>query len=95
MTGLRNIAELNWSPVAVALLFSGEETFGRYLDLYTHHNAYNNLKGLPRHISYAQYLDLLASVQEDGVVHKELSSTIKAAKDYEKYAQTGPMRTTR
>ncbi|KAG8986623.1 hypothetical protein FRB90_003876, partial [Tulasnella sp. 427] len=69
----------------VALLFSGEESFGRYLDLYLSHTAYNNLKNLPRHISYVQYLDLLAQVQKDSVLHRDLAQDIKLTKDYETY----------
>ncbi|KIO17790.1 hypothetical protein M407DRAFT_227443 [Tulasnella calospora MUT 4182] len=69
----------------VALLFSGEESFGRYLDLYQSHSAYNNLKNIPRHISYVQYLDLLAKIKDDGVLHADLAQDIKLSKDYEIY----------
>jgi len=64
-------------------MFSGEEKYGRYLDLYANHSQYNNLKGLPRHVSYIQYLDILASVSDGGSVHTELSQTVKLSKDYE------------
>ncbi|KAG8949278.1 hypothetical protein FRC04_008880 [Tulasnella sp. 424] len=67
----------------VALLFSGEESFGRYLDLYQSHSAYNNLKNLPRHISYVQYLDILAKIKDDGVLHADLAQDIKLTKDFE------------
>lgn len=70
--------------IAVALLFSGEENFGRYLDLYTSHTQYNNLKGLPRHVSYIQYLETLSSVGDHNVVHHELPQETKLAKDYER-----------
>ncbi|KAG8907011.1 hypothetical protein FRB99_005531 [Tulasnella sp. 403] len=69
----------------VSLLFSGEESFGRYLDLYTAHALYNNLKGLPRHVSYISYLDTLSKVKDDRVIHNELSTEIKLSKDYESY----------
>ncbi|KAG8884070.1 hypothetical protein FRB97_005292 [Tulasnella sp. 331] len=76
-------AEDNEDPVA--LLFSGEESFGRYLDLYAHHSQYNNFKTLPRHVSYVQYLDALSKVLDEKTLHQELSSTIKLSKDYEAY----------
>lgn len=72
------------ASLAVALLFSGEESFGRYLDLYQSHSAYNNLKNLPRHISYVQYLDILAKIKDDGVLHADLAQDIKLTKDFEK-----------
>ncbi|KAG9002045.1 hypothetical protein FRB94_004137 [Tulasnella sp. JGI-2019a] len=76
-------AEDNEDPVA--LLFSGEESFGRYLDLYAHHSQYNNFKTLPRHVSYVQYLDALSKIREEKTLHQELSSTIKLTKEYESY----------
>ncbi len=47
--------------LAISLLFSGEEGYGRYLDLYAHHTAYNNLKGLNKRLAYLQYLDVLCA----------------------------------
>ena len=38
-------------------LFSGEEMGGRFLDLYSHHEAFLNLKAV-RRVSYLQYLDI-------------------------------------
>ena len=81
-----SLTQSDWAILAVALLFSGEENFGRYLDLYAHHTHYNNLKNLPRHISYVQYLDILSKVNDDGAIHGELSSQIKLTKDYERCA---------
>ncbi|PWY97986.1 hypothetical protein BCV70DRAFT_202473 [Testicularia cyperi] len=37
-------------------MFSGEETAGRFLDLYVHHEAFLNLRGVKRS-SYLQYID--------------------------------------
>ena len=44
-------------------MFSGEESYGRYLDLNANHTQYNNLKGLPRHVPYIAYLDILAKAK--------------------------------
>ncbi|PWN52472.1 hypothetical protein IE53DRAFT_405134 [Violaceomyces palustris] len=38
-------------------MFSGEEMAGRFLDLYLHHDAFLNLKGGVKKISYLQYID--------------------------------------
>lgn len=43
-------------PDFVERMFSGEEMAGRFLDLYLHHEAYLNLKGVKR-ISYLAYID--------------------------------------
>ncbi|KII94923.1 hypothetical protein PLICRDRAFT_47923 [Plicaturopsis crispa FD-325 SS-3] len=68
----------------ISLLFSGEEAYGKYLDLYANHTAYNNLKNLGRRPGYLQYLDLLLLAQTNPV-HQELSKDIKSTKDYETY----------
>ncbi|KAL2754813.1 hypothetical protein ACRALDRAFT_1064610 [Sodiomyces alcalophilus JCM 7366] len=44
-------------PYIVDSLFSGEEGFGRFFDLYTCHEAYLNLPGVKR-LSYLQYLEV-------------------------------------
>ncbi|KAJ3375134.1 Splicing factor 3A subunit 3 [Allomyces arbusculus] len=44
-------------------LFSGEELFGRFVDLHALHEQYVNLKDLPRH-SYLAYLDHFADLAE-------------------------------
>jgi Splicing factor 3a, subunit 3 len=67
---------------AISLLFSGEEAYGKYLDLYANHTAYNNLKNLGRRPGYLQYLDLLL-VAQSGPLHQELSKETKFTKDYE------------
>ncbi|KAG2013816.1 RNA splicing factor PRP9 [Coprinopsis cinerea AmutBmut pab1-1] len=68
----------------IALLFSGEESYGRYLDLYNNHTAYNNLKGLGKRASYLQYLDLLNAAQ-NAQVHSDLTKETRFSKDYETY----------
>ena len=56
---------------AVALLFSGEEGYGKYLDLYANHTTYNNLKHIGKRLAYLQYLDVLLAAQSESV-HTEL-----------------------
>ncbi|KAL0949309.1 hypothetical protein HGRIS_009385 [Hohenbuehelia grisea] len=68
----------------VSLLFSGEEAYGKYLDLYANHTAYNNLKNLGKRPGYLQYLDLLMNAQS-GPVHSELTRETRTTKDYETY----------
>lgn len=46
-------------------MFSGEEAAGRFLDVYVHHDAFLNLKGV-RRISYLQYIDILDKIAGDG-----------------------------
>ncbi|EJD01568.1 uncharacterized protein FOMMEDRAFT_126603 [Fomitiporia mediterranea MF3/22] len=68
----------------ISLLFSGEEAYGRYLDLYTHHSAYTNLKNLKRRPTYLQYLDILA-MAEHGLLHQEVPIETRHSKEYESY----------
>ncbi|KAJ3934564.1 MAG: hypothetical protein NXY57DRAFT_663715 [Lentinula lateritia] len=68
----------------ISLLFSGEEVYGKYLDLYANHTAYNNLKNIGKRPGYLQYLDLLLEAQ-NGPVHRELSQEARSTKDYEAY----------
>ncbi|KAF4619400.1 hypothetical protein D9613_005125 [Agrocybe pediades] len=68
----------------VALLFSGEEAYGRYLDLYANHTAYNNLKNIGKRPGYLQYLDILLSAQ-NGLLHSDLPKETRFTKDYETY----------
>ncbi|KZT72566.1 hypothetical protein DAEQUDRAFT_749309 [Daedalea quercina L-15889] len=68
----------------VALLFSGEEAYGKYLDLYANHTAYNNLKNLGKRLAYLQYLDVLLAAQS-GPVHSELPMECRLTRDYEFY----------
>ncbi|KAF5358965.1 hypothetical protein D9758_004788 [Tetrapyrgos nigripes] len=68
----------------VSLLFSGEEAYGKYLDLYVNHVAYTNLKNIGKRPGYLQYLDLLINAQSDAL-HGELSKETRFTKDYETY----------
>jgi splicing factor 3A subunit 3 len=67
---------------AVSLLFTGEEAYGKYLDLYAHHSAYNNLKNIGKRPGYLQYLDILLNAQAEPV-HQDLSKEIRFSKGYE------------
>ena len=70
--------------LAIGNLFSGEESYGKYLDLYTNHTAYNNLRHVPKRVAYLQYLDVLIYAQND-MVHTELPRECRITGDYEKY----------
>lgn len=67
---------------AIALLFSGEEGYGKYLDLYANHTTYNNLKHVGKRPAYLQYLDLLLAAQSE-TVHSELPKECRLHRDYE------------
>lgn len=62
-------------------MFSGEEAAGRFLDLYTHHDAFLNLKGV-RRISYLQYIDILDKVAGDG---SRIPDETKRTEGYRRY----------
>jgi len=47
--------------------FSGEESNGRYLDLYQHHETFLNLKGVKK-ISYLNYVDTLEKFNGEGSI---------------------------
>ncbi|QRV87864.1 splicing factor 3A subunit 3 [Ceratobasidium sp. AG-Ba] len=68
-------------------LFSGEESFGRYVDLNANHTEYNNLKGLgKRFLPYLQYLTILAEVgapDATGQLGAELGEKTRFSKEYE------------
>ncbi|KAJ8486884.1 hypothetical protein ONZ51_g4550 [Trametes cubensis] len=68
----------------VALMFSGEEGYGKYLDLYANHTTYNNLKHIGKRLAYLQYLDVLLAAQS-GPVHNELPKECRLHRDYELY----------
>lgn len=68
----------------VALLFSGEEAYGKYLDLYANHTTYNNLKNIGKRLGYLQYLDVLLAAQSEPV-HQELLKECRLSRDYELY----------
>ena len=64
------------------MLFSGEEGYGRYLDLYTNHTSYCNLKNIGKRPGYLQYLDILLAA-ENSVVHSDLPKETRFSKDFE------------
>ncbi|KAI6003673.1 hypothetical protein EDD15DRAFT_2455413 [Pisolithus albus] len=68
----------------IGLLFSGEEAYGKYVDLYASHTAYNNLKNIAKRLSYLQYLDVLLAA-EVGKLHTELARETLRTKEYETY----------
>lgn len=72
--------DIRW--LAVALLFSGEEAYGKYLDLYANHTTYNNLKHIGKRLAYLQYLDTVLAAQS-GPVHSELPTECRLTRDYE------------
>ena len=78
--------------LAIAFLFSGEENYGKYLDLYANHTAYNNLKNIGKRPGYLQYLDLLLAAQ-NAPVHSDLPKETRFTKDFEacvNYFKTAP-----
>ena len=74
---------VSYVSLAIGNLFSGEESYGKYLDLYTNHTAYNNLRHVPKRVAYLQYLDVLIYAQ-NGTVHDELPRECRVTKDYER-----------
>ncbi|PPR04046.1 hypothetical protein CVT24_010621 [Panaeolus cyanescens] len=68
----------------VALLFSGEEGYGKYLDLYANHIAYTNLKNIGKRPGYLQYLDILLEAQS-APVHSDLPKETRFTKEFETY----------
>lgn len=65
-------------------MFSGEESYGKYLDLHANHTAYNNLKNIGKRIGYLHYLDALL-VAEKGLIHMDIPKEIRLTRDYETY----------
>lgn len=68
-------------PSAVANIFSGEEVYGRYLDLHANHTAFNNLKNVGKRLGYLQYLDALL-VADKGLIHADISKETRFSRDY-------------
>ncbi|OCF75015.1 splicing factor 3A subunit 3 [Kwoniella mangroviensis CBS 8886] len=64
-------------------VFSGEESHGKYLDLYLNHSQYMNLRGATR-LSYLAYLEMLKS----GKVGRTLDLKEKSTQGYLEYVQT-------
>ncbi|KAL1735907.1 RNA splicing factor PRP9 [Schizophyllum commune] len=68
----------------ISLLFSGEESYGKYVDLYAHHVAYTNLKNIGKRPGYLQYLDILLAAP-NGLIHQNIPKETRLSKDYENY----------
>jgi len=68
----------------VANMFSGEESYGKYLDLHANHTTYNNLKNIGKRIGYIQYLDALLFA-ENGLIHMDVPKETRLTRDYETY----------
>ena len=64
-------------------VFSGEEAYGKHLDLYYPHTLYLNLEGSTR-LSYIGYLDML----RHGKVERTLDTKEKTNQAYVNYVQT-------
>ncbi|EIW66571.1 splicing factor 3A subunit 3 [Tremella mesenterica] len=64
-------------------VFSGEESYGKHLDLYQSHTQYLNLRGSVR-LSYIAYLDML----KHGKVERTLDLKEKLLPQYIEYVQT-------
>lgn len=69
--------------IALDSVFSGEEAYGKHLDLYLSHSQYLNLKGSTR-LSYVAYLDML----KHGKVERTLDVKEKSNAAYLEYVQT-------
>ena len=63
-------------------MFSGEEVYGKYLDLYANHTTYNNMKNIGKRIGYLQYLDALL-LAENGLIHMDIPKETRLSRDYE------------
>jgi splicing factor 3A subunit 3 len=63
-------------------MFSGEEVYGKYLDLYANHTTYNNMKNIGKRIGYLQYLDALL-LAENGPIHLDIPKETRLSRDYE------------
>ncbi|TRM68164.1 hypothetical protein BD626DRAFT_545360 [Schizophyllum amplum] len=68
----------------ISLLFSGEEAYGKYVDLYASHAAYANLKNIGKRPGYLQYLDLLLAAP-NGLIHQNLPKDTRLSREYETY----------
>lgn len=64
-------------------VFSGEEGYGKHLDLYLYHTQYLNLRGASR-LSYIGYIDML----RHGKVERTLDVKEKSVPAYLEYVQT-------
>jgi splicing factor 3A subunit 3 len=66
---------------AVANIFSGEEVYGRYLDLHANHTTFNNLKNVGKRLGYLQYLDALL-LADKGLIHADIPKETRFSRDY-------------
>ena len=66
-------------------MFSGEEVYGKYLDLHANHTTYNNMKNIGKRVGYLQYLDALL-LAENGLIHTDIPRETRLSRDYETYA---------
>ena len=69
--------------VAMDSVFSGEEAYGKHLDLYYAHSLYLNLDGTGL-MSYIAYIDML----RHGKLERTLETRDKATAGYLNYVQT-------
>ncbi|KAJ9110175.1 hypothetical protein QFC20_003027 [Naganishia adeliensis] len=74
---------LNLSQSALDTMFTGEESMGRYLDLYIPHTQFVNLKSA-RRLTYMQYLNMLSK----GLVGEAVDQKEKESAAYLDYVQT-------
>jgi len=70
--------------IAMANMFSGEEVYGKYLDVHANHTTYNNLKNIGKRTGYLQYLDALL-LAENGLIHTDIPKETRLGRDYERY----------
>jgi splicing factor 3A subunit 3 len=63
-------------------MFSGEEVYGKYLDLHGNHTTYNNMKNIGKRVGYLQYLDALLFA-ENGLIHTDIPKETRLSRDYE------------
>lgn len=71
-------------------MFSGEEVYGKYLDLHVNHTAYNNMKNIGKRIGYLQYLDALL-LAENGLIHTDIPKETRLSRDYETCVSRVPL----
>ncbi|EOQ99327.1 Pre-mRNA-splicing factor sap61 [Wallemia ichthyophaga EXF-994] len=59
---------------AISSVFSGEEAYGKYLDLHLPHEQYINLKNIPKRLNYLEFLDDYEQVEDLPLLVKRQSS---------------------
>jgi splicing factor 3A subunit 3 len=63
-------------------MFSGEEVYGKYLDVHANHTTFNNMKNIGKRVGYLQYLDALL-LAENGLIHLDIPKETRLSRDYE------------